>query len=127
MLVNFYVVDRGGARASVLVTYLRGGFPHLQILNHKLGLWMMNLVTKAATKPAPFGSITVGIAKATEKSCVTGLVVAGTSVFQGCDIAFCVFQVMPRIGADGPTLSYGPWDSEGSMPSKPENKPAVLP
>ncbi len=39
-------------------------FPHPQILNPKLGLFTINLITKATTKPAPTGSISIGSSKA---------------------------------------------------------------
>ncbi len=37
------------------------GCPHPQILTHELGLFIINLLVKATNKPAPTGSIIVGI------------------------------------------------------------------
>ncbi len=61
MHVSFYVIHWGGARASVFVIIIVVWMPHPQILTHTLGLFIINLLIKATTTPAPIGSTTVGI------------------------------------------------------------------
>ena len=62
---------------------------------------MTNLLMRATNRPAPIGSIMVGIIKVTENYCGDGSVVTGVASFQGWVRDFCISHIIPPVGGVG--------------------------
>ena len=60
-----------------------GWCPHPQTCCQRPGLLMTNLLMRATNRPAPIGSIMVGIVEGAENYCGDGSVVTGVTSFQG--------------------------------------------
>ena len=87
---------------------------------------MTNLLMRATNRPAPIGSIMVGIIKVTENYCGDGSVVTGVTSFQGWARDFCISHIIPPVGVGGGGAVFGRYPSP-SAPLKPAYKSAMLP
>ena len=88
---------------------------------------MTNLLMRATNRPAPIGSIMVGIIEGTENYCGDGSVVTGVASFQGWVRDFCISHIIPPVGVGGGVGAvFGIYPSP-SAPLKPAYKSAMLP
>ena len=88
---------------------------------------MINLLMTATNRPAPIGSIMVGIIEGTENYCGDGSVVTGVVSFQGWVRDFCISHVIPLVVVVGGGGVGGGRCSSPSGPLKPAYKSAMLP
>ena len=91
---------------------------------------MTNLLMRATNRPAPIGSIMVGIIKVTENYCGDGSVVTGVASFQGWVRDFRISHIIPPVGVGvggAGILSTFDKNPSPSAPLKPAYKSAMLP